>query len=369
MSSSAFVRTFAAMSFGVGTVSFGTLAAAKLDPSPAPSFAASYSGASRYDQSTFAGRYKKMFFACNPLMLLKTEAELRAAEKELKEFRAKWESDKSVADKLSPDENARLWDVKTLVDSAVHPDTGEIIPHPFRMSGYVPFNGPICVAMVVSSSTFGLLFWAWMNQSQNALVNFYNRNATSPMTNETLMRSYGTAVTTALSVGFVLSTAIKKKCDPARAAQLLKFVAFPSSVLASSLNCYIVQSPGIESGVPLLDPSTQSDVLPGSCSSAAARKGVLETTASRAILQAPVYFLPPLMTATIFAGVVAANPAVSVPLTTYLLLVSFGFGLPFAIAVFPQYGEIDVSEVEDKFKNIKDKDGKVMTKFSYNKGL
>ena len=187
------------------------------------------------------------------------------------------------------------------------------------------------------------------------------------MSNETLIKSYGIAVSTALTVGFVLSTAIKKRFEPAKANKLLKFVAFPSSVLASSLNCYIVRSPEIETGVPLLNPNTLEDVLPGEKSSKAAEKGVLETTASRAILQVPVYFLPPALVATVFAPLVLASPAIAVPLTTYLLLISFGFGLPFAIAVFPQYGEIDGKEVEEKFRVAQKADG--LTKFTYDKGL
>ena len=37
------------------------------------------------------------------------------------------------------------------------------------------------MAMVASGSTPALLFWNWVNQSQNALVNYYNRNAASAL--------------------------------------------------------------------------------------------------------------------------------------------------------------------------------------------
>ena len=106
--------------------------------------------------------------------------------------------------------NHALWEAQRISSAALHPDTGEIIPAPFRMSGYVPFNGPVCVAIVASTSTPSLLFWAWINQSQNALVNYYNRNATSEMSNETLMKSYGIAVFSALTVAFGLATVIQK---------------------------------------------------------------------------------------------------------------------------------------------------------------
>ena len=89
----------------------------------------------------------------------------------------------------------------------------------------------------------------------------------------------------------------------------------------------------------------------------------------KAGLQFPVYFLPPALMATVFASTLATNPALSVPITTYLLLVSFGFGLPGAIAVFPQFGTIGVNDVEEQFMGAKGKDGKVLTEFAYNKGL
>lgn len=148
------------------------------------------------------------------------------------------------------------------------------------------------------------------------------------------------------------------------------FVALPSSMFASCLNCYVVRSPEIATGVPLLHPISLAPVCPpGELSNAAAKKGVYETVASRAILQLPVYFLPPLLTATAFSPLLAANPALTVPLTTYLLLVSFGFGLPFAIAVFPQFGEISGADVEERFRGVKDSSGNTIESFKYNKGL
>lgn len=154
------------------------------------------------------------------------------------------------------------------------------------------------------------------------------------------------------------------------AKQLLKFVAFPSSLLASCLNCFIVRYPEIGAGVPLLDPHDLTPVFSSDQTSVeAARKGVYETVASRAILQVPVYFIPPFLTSTLFRSTLASNPTLTVPLTTFLLLVSFGFGLPFAIAVFPQYGTIDRSQVESNFQQATDKSGQPIEVFKYNKGL
>jgi hypothetical protein len=238
------------------------------------------------------------------------------------------------------------------------------------MSGYVMYNGPICVAMVASQSTLPLLFWSWVNQSQNALVNYFNRNASSPMSNETLMKSYAAAVGSALTVAFGLATFIQKRFDAQKAKSLLKWVAFPSAVVASSLNCYIVRSPELETGISLMD-ENYDEVLKGETSKVAAAEGVNSTTLSRAVLQAPVMFFPPLLCSMgPIRSYIARNPAMAVPATTYVLMLCFGVGLPSTTAIFPQMAQIDANQVEDKFKHLRNpKTNKPYEVFYYNKGL
>lgn len=58
--------------------------------------------------------------------------------------------------------DAQLWDAKRLVDSAIHPQTGERILMPFRMSGFVPFGVPTVLGMLLPStaaSTALTVFW------------------------------------------------------------------------------------------------------------------------------------------------------------------------------------------------------------------
>jgi len=316
----------------------------------------------RFSQKTFGGRFAKMLLACDPMLLLYSKEDIRKQQQLLESFAA---SGKSTAT-----DNHALWEAKRIYGSAVHPDTGDIIPRPFRMSGFVVFNGPICVAMVASTSTLPLLFWSWVNQSQNALVNFYNRNASSPMTNETLVKSYVAAVGLALSVAFGLATFVQRKYSPDKAKVLLRYVAFPSAVVASSLNCYIVRSPEIETGIPLLD--EDGNTIGGEeLSMEAAKRGVYSTTASRAILQAPVYFLPPiLLSVGPLKKFVTKFPKATVPVTTYLVLVAFGVGLPGTVAIFPQISTISAKDVEKKFHHYPNpKTDKPYEIFYYNKGL
>ena len=337
------------------------MAAAAVEMATADSVPPYSATAQRFDQSHFSGRFSRMLLQCDPRLLLYSQKQVLQAKELL---------DSTTASSSSRRNDRALWEARRLVDSAMN-DRGEFVPPPFRMSGYVAFNGPVCVAMVASQSTVPLLFWSWANQSQNALVNYYNRNSSTNMTNATLLTSYAAAVGSALLVAFGLATAIQKKYPAAQAKQMLKWVAFPSAVVASSLNCYIVRSPELESGIPL-ETMQGEDVLEGATSPIAAARGVYSTTASRALLQAPVYFLPPLLLATIgpFKRYLSQRPAMTVPVTTYLLLTSFGVGLPATTAIFPQKSTISAADVEERFQHLRDPQTQQPYQvFYYNKGL
>ena len=314
----------------------------------------------RFDQSTFAGRYCKMLLACDPRLLLYSKEEVR-----------KYRSLAYDEWTQSQYDDRTLWEAKRIADSALHPTTQEWVPRPFRMSGYLPANGPICVAMIASTATLPLLFWSWMNQSQNAMINYFNgprseqdENANSDAFTLPLIKSYGIAVASALTVAFGLATYVEGHYAGEEAAELLRFISFPSAVIASSLNCYIVRRPEISVGVPLLNDKMEV-VLPGQTSKMAAAKGVYSTTASRAVLQMPTYFIPPLILDTVapLKQFMADYPSFIVPITTFLLLVSFGIGLPAAVGIFPQISCVKADEVEEQFQELG------YDEFYYNKGL
>lgn len=191
------------------------------------------------------------------------------------------------------------------------------------------------------------------------------------MSNQTLLISYSAAVGSALTVAFGLATFIQKRYPAAQAKALMKYVAFPSAVVASSLNCYIVRSPEMETGIPLTD-AAGNNVLESATSQEAATRGVHSTTLSRALLQAPVYFLPPVLMGVLppFQRMMQHNPRTRVPLTTFLLLVSFGVGLPVTTAIFPQMAELDANDAEAPFQHLIDpKTQAPYQVFYYNKGL
>jgi len=91
--------------------------------------------APRYDQNTFDGRAKHFFSTTNPLNVLATDAELEKAKSIVEAYRAGKE-DKS----LTEDD---IWKAKELYDSAFHPQTGEKLFLPGRMSFQVSAEGKL----------------------------------------------------------------------------------------------------------------------------------------------------------------------------------------------------------------------------------
>jgi tricarboxylate carrier len=287
----------------------------------------------------------------DPATLLQSDTAIRAAQQRVE---ARHGSDRE------------LWADRELVESAVHPDTGEIVLQPFRMSGYVPYNAPMCAAMVMVSSPAGQGFWNWMNQSHNAAVNYANRNATSPVSTESLVVSYCGAVGSAVGVALALGGAIRRFAPPRLVPRLMKFVAFPASAFASSANCYIMRRAEMVEGITMQDEQGR-EVGSGKRSVVAATRAVKETVMSRMVLPVPVVLLPAVVMN--MPGLSSLPPGVSVPLAMYVTTVAFGLGLPAVVAYFPQYSRIHVSELEPEFQQLRDAEGQPLEVLYFNKGL
>ena len=126
------VQSLAAAGAGVVTVS---LAAAAVEQATANTVPAFTLHGQRFAPEHFAGRFCQMLLACDPRLLLYTHTQVLQAQDLLQ----RWQAGQAphVSDRA-------LWEAKRVVTSALHPDTGDVIPRPFRMSGYVPYNGREC---------------------------------------------------------------------------------------------------------------------------------------------------------------------------------------------------------------------------------
>ena len=59
-----------------------------------------------------------------------------------------------------------------------------------------------------------MVFWQWINQSFNALVNYTNRNANSPVTTTQLVSAYVSATTAAMFTAIGCKSFGQKRASP-----------------------------------------------------------------------------------------------------------------------------------------------------------
>uniref|UniRef100_A0A4W2FSB4 Sideroflexin 2 n=1 Tax=Bos indicus x Bos taurus TaxID=30522 RepID=A0A4W2FSB4_BOBOX len=129
--------------------------------------------APRWDQCTFLGRVKHFFNITDPRTVLVPERELDWAKVMVEQSR--------MGTVPPGTQVEQLFYAKKLYDSAFHPDTGHKMNVIGRMSFQVPGGMIITGFMLQFYRTMpAVIFWQWVNQSFNALVNYTNRNAASP---------------------------------------------------------------------------------------------------------------------------------------------------------------------------------------------
>lgn len=333
----------------------------------------------RYDQRTYYGRFRKMLTVVDPRTLFYTATDLEQARTLLQTYKAATTATTTTTansqntDTTIPD--TQLWDAKRIIDSMTQPDTDEIIPRPFRMAGYIPYNAPISVAILVAAAPATILFWQWSNQTHNALINYYNGNQSQPTPPSTLLQGYLGAVAGACGVSLGLKTYIDRstRWSVTRKVTLHRFVALPAIVTAAALNVLLMRRNELTTGIDVYydDTATTADaaapqqVVVGT-SQRAASKALQEMVISRMLLPLPVFLAPPVGISCIellhrnnylpraCQQLLTHHPkSTSVVLNTCFVLLGFSIGLPATIAVFPQVGTIPIHELEPRFQHLR----------------
>lgn len=134
---------------------------------------------------------------------------------------------------------------ETVISTAIHPDTGQFIPWPMRMSSFIPMNMPIAFGLIIAAPTpFNTIFWQWINQTYNAAVNYGNRNASSVYTQEDIVKSYTAATVTSIVVALGIRKVLESRTRTMKGAKLLVFNSISSFFAISSagfLNAYLMR--------------------------------------------------------------------------------------------------------------------------------
>ncbi|XP_015414787.1 PREDICTED: sideroflexin-2 isoform X2 [Myotis davidii] len=197
--------------------------------------------APRWDQSTFLGRVKHFFNITDPRTVLIPERELDWA---------KMMVEKSRMGVVPPGTQVeQLLYAKKLYDSAFHPDTGDKMNVIGRMSFQVPGGMIITGFMLQFYRTMpAIIFWQWVNQSFNALVNYTNRNAASPTSVRQMALSYLTATTTAVTTAVSMNM-LTKKAPPLVA----RWVPFAAVAAANCVNIPMMRQQELIQGISVKD--------------------------------------------------------------------------------------------------------------------
>lgn len=295
---------------------------------------------SRYDLNTYWGRVQHFAEVSNPVMLFHSNETIKRAQQALREY----ESGKR-------EESKELWNDKLLVDSSVHPDNGEIVLLPFRMSSYVLSNLVVTVGMLTPNlGTAGTLFWQIANQSLNVAVNTANANKSHPLSTSQLIQNYLAAVTASCGVALGLNALVPRlrRASPGLKAILKRLVPFAAVVSAGWLNVTLMRSSEMVKGITVFDKDTNE---PLGNSKAAARRAVFETAASRAFNAMPIMAVPPLVLMKLQkTRFLQGRSKLAVNAVNVGLIAATSFAvLPFALGVFPQRRVISGDKLEPEF--------------------
>jgi tricarboxylate carrier len=341
--------------------------------------------ASQYDLSTYWGRVRHAVGLTDPSTLFAGTTGLEHAKRLVTEYKT------GKIEKMSPD----LWYAKKVVDSTLHPDTGEPVFLPFRMSSFVLSNLIVTAGMLQPGlTTGGIVAWQVANQSLNVAINSANANKSSPMSMGDLAKSYGVAVGASCSVALGLNAMVPRlKVSDAARNILKRLVPFAAVATAGALNAYLMRRGEIATGIdvrPVLseeekkkleaEGKSERDVPSLGRSKQAAKYAVYETAASRVFNSSPIMILPPMGFYYIekkqawYQNLLKKEWVQSrrvvlkgMPIAINLVLIagtSFAV-LPLALAVFPQQQEISVEKLEPEFHGQGGAGGKVW----FNRGL
>ncbi|KAJ5725056.1 Tricarboxylate/iron carrier [Penicillium malachiteum] len=320
---------------------------------------------SQYDLTTYWGRVRHAADISDPRTLLAGSAGLESA----KGLIAQYKQNKIPA--MTPD----LWQAKKVVDATLHPDTGEPVLLPFRMSCYVLSNLVVTAGMLTPGlGTAGTLLWQIGNQSLNVAINNANANKSTPLSIPQIAKSYCMAVSASCSVALGLNALVPrlKSISPNTRLVLSRLVPFAAVASASALNVFLMRGEEIRQGIdvyPVLSEEQRANGdRPESLgkSKKAATIAVGETAISRILNATPIMVLPPLILVRLEkTDWLRARPRMVTPINLALVLGTSLFALPLALAAFPQRQAISASSLEEEFQGRGGYEGMV----EFNRGM
>jgi len=239
-----------------------------------------------YDLSTYVGRFKSVWASTNPLLFLVSNNHVMECQGLIKRYQDEELAANAKNEELflSQDEVAQIKQADSVVRSAIHPDTKEVIPKPMRLSAYLYANIPINFGFLMSApTTFNIVLWQWINQTYYVGVNYANRNAASKFTNKDLAIAYCTAVAASIGVGLGVKRFIepfKSSFTGSKAFFFMFTISFMANSTANGSNLMIIRGKEYKNGIPITD----KDGNELGVSKTIGRSAVLQTAFTRCIM-------------------------------------------------------------------------------------
>jgi len=215
--------------------------------------------------------------------------------------------------------------------------------------------------MTFYKTTPAVVFWQWVNQSFNAVVNYTNRAGDSPIPLSTLGSSYCAATTAALTAALGLNSLTKNL--PPLVGRLVPFCAVAA---ANMVNIPLMRRIELQNGIML--ETAEGEKIGESLT--AAKQGIGMVTASRIAMAAPgMVMIPLIMNKLDQRGLFKKYPKANAPLQVFLVGLILTFATPLCCAIFEQKASIAVKDTE---QSIQDKVRSLANPpelLYYNKGL
>ncbi|KAI1318668.1 Tricarboxylate/iron carrier [Xylariaceae sp. FL0255] len=327
---------------------------------------------SQYDLSTYWGRVRQTASITDPRTLLAGKRGLEDAKKLVVAYK------QGEIKEMTPE----LWKAKKIVDSTLHPDTGQPVFLPFRMSCFALSNLVVTAGMLTPGlSNTGTVLWQITNQSLNVAINNANANKSSPLSYSKIAQSYCLAVGASCSVALGLNSLVPrlKRVSPSTKLILGRLVPFAAVASAGFLNVLLMRGEEMRVGIdvyPVLSKAdkdrlaaegrAESDVPSLGKSKKAATLAVAETAFSRVLNSSPIMVVPPLILVRLQRTEwLKKNPRYTLPINLGLILGMSYIALPLALAAFPQRQRISAESLEEEFHGRGGEEGLVV----FNRGI
>jgi hypothetical protein len=230
--------------------------------------------------------------------------------------------------------DAQLWRARKIEAACVHPETGVLVPAPFRFAAFAPVNLFICSGLLWASgvSLRASAFFQWFNQSYNVGVNHCNRSSASPPP-ERLAAAYICA--TLSSVGIALGLQhLGARHLHGRGRLLQLTVPMLGVSVGAIVNLMLTRSQELQNGIPVTD----ADGRLGQCAATRVAWTVALLTLAPVASTAALRVLP--------AGLPRSIAAVVDVGSTFGVI---WISVPLCIAIFPQHTDLPGTRVEERF--------------------